>query len=99
MVSFKCSREDHEAAREIAERAVRAARKARIDATFRDFWMDILATHCNGCQLRLQKLLVANDFDFSHDVFGIRRHLNRQTGQLEGCFVPRFAVPQEQAVR
>jgi len=31
--------------------------------------------------------------DFGHDVSGIRHNMNRQTGQLEGCFVPRFALP------
>jgi hypothetical protein len=28
--------------------------------------------------------------DFSHDLFGVKRHINRQTHQIEGCFVPRF---------
>jgi len=26
-----------------------------------------------------------------HDVSGIARHLNRETGRLEGCFLPRFS--------
>ena len=95
MLNFNCDRSEHEAAREIAERAVRVARKAGVrDATFRDFWMDILGAHCNGCRLRLEELLQADDFNFAHDVFGIRRHLNRQTGEIGGCFVPRFAEHQ-----
>lgn len=54
--------------------------------------MDITACHCNGCPLRLQDLLEADDFNFLHDVVGIRKHINRQTGRLEGAFLPRFAV-------
>jgi len=56
--------------------------------------MDVTACHVNGCPLKLQELLEADDFNFSHDIFGIRRHLNRETGQLENCFLPRFARPE-----
>ena len=31
--------------------------------------------------------------DFVHDMLGIRRHINRATGQLENCFSPRFTMP------
>jgi len=51
--------------------------------------MDITACHLNGCPLKLQKLLEADDFNFAHDVFGIQRHINRRTGKLEDCFLPR----------
>lgn len=53
--------------------------------------MDITAAHCNGCELKLHELLQADDFNFSHDVFGIQRHINRTTGKLEDHFLPRFA--------
>ena len=53
--------------------------------------MDIEVCHCNGCQLDLAGLFAANDSDFRHDITGIRAHLNRQNGQLEDCFTPRFA--------
>jgi hypothetical protein len=53
--------------------------------------MDITACHLNGCPLRLGELLGADDANFAHDVFGIRRHLNRETGKLEDCFCPRYA--------
>lgn len=36
------------------------------------------------------RLLAADDFNFMHDVSGICRHINRDTGELENCFVPRF---------
>lgn len=60
---------------------------------WRDFCMDLAATHANGMPLDLEKLLAFPDFDFSHDVFGIREHLDRSTGQLLHCFVPRSAKP------
>ncbi len=56
--------------------------------------MDLTACHNHGCPLDLQKLLKAPDFDFMHDVLGIGRHLNRETGQLEDCFLPRCARPE-----
>lgn len=56
-----------------------------------DVVMDITATHMNGCPLDLQKLLSAQEMDFAHDVAGIREHLDRKTGRLENCFLPRYA--------
>ena len=37
----------------------------------------------------LDTLLGFQDGDFGHDVFGIHRHLNRETGELMDCFSPR----------
>jgi len=56
-----------------------------------DALMDVTACHLNGCPLRLQELLDTDTFNFAHDVFGIRRHLSRETGELGDCFLPRFA--------
>lgn len=53
--------------------------------------MDILATHANGCPLDLGKLVAFDDFNFAHDIGGIGRHLDRTTGRLGGCFLPRCA--------
>lgn len=55
--------------------------------------MDVSACHASGCPLRLDDLLAADDFNFMHDIAGIDRHLNRETGELEGFFRPRFARP------
>ena len=52
--------------------------------------MDITACHLNGTPLRLEELLATDDFNFSHDIFGIARHINRATGKLENHFLPRF---------
>ena len=52
--------------------------------------MDLEATHAS-CPLQLEALLMADNGNFAHDVFGIRRHMNRETGKLGDCFMPRFA--------
>lgn len=41
--------------------------------------------------LRLEDLIKSDDFNFSHDIVGIQNNINRQTKQIENCFVPRFA--------
>lgn len=57
-----------------------------------DIQMDLSAAHANGNPLRLDELLEADDFNLLHDVLGIRRHLDRETGKLTGCFSPRFSA-------
>lgn len=52
--------------------------------------MDIQAAHIT-CPLKLKELLAADNFNFMHDVCGISNNINRETGELENCFVPRFA--------
>lgn len=53
--------------------------------------MDLEVVHGGTCPLRLAELANAKRYDFAHDIAGIRRHLNRETGKLEDCFLPRFA--------
>jgi hypothetical protein len=54
-----------------------------------DLVRDIEAVHCNGCPLDLEMFLSADDFNFVHDVAGIVRHLDRETGELTDFFLPR----------
>lgn len=77
---------------DIARRAVSLANKHGVPYSMMDANMDIAAAHCNGSPLLLVSLRDADDFNFAHDVFGIRRHINRDTGKLENCFVPRFSA-------
>jgi hypothetical protein len=56
--------------------------------------MDLEATHANGCPLDFAKLLACDDFDFLHDIGGIAMHLDRSTGVLKDCFLPRLAKKQ-----
>ncbi len=91
---FTASKAEHQLIIKIAQRLQPIADAYGIDVDYTSLCMDIEACHCNGCELDLQKLLDAPDSDFGHDVFGIRRHINRRTGQLEDCFLPRCAMPQ-----
>src|SRR5688500_17681889 len=105
MVSFDVNREEAAVIWDIAHRAVQQIRKTLVATTGRvesemlrvkDWAIDVTAVHENGCPLRLRELLLADDLNFAHDVFGIRRHLDRDTGHLRGYFVPRFAQPTHQ---
>lgn len=91
---FNASRYELQLITKIAKRAVALAKKYGVDYDYRDACMDLDACHSNGCPLDFQKLLDAPDSDFGHDVFGIRRHINRSTGELMDCFLPRCAMPQ-----
>lgn len=88
MLNFSATNEEVDIIRKIVERW-QTHESVERDTT--SLWMDIEATHSNGCPLDLQKLLDFPDFDFFHDVFGIERHLNRTNGKLENCFLPRCA--------
>jgi len=53
-----------------------------------DLDMDITAVHIRN-PLDLEKLLNSEDIDFFHDLYGISQRVNRRTGELGECFVPR----------
>lgn len=77
--------------RDIAKRAVQLAEDSGTSIKSMDTEMDIACVH-ESMPLKLADLLAADNFNFSHDVFGIRSHLNRQTRELEDCFLPRFTA-------
>lgn len=52
--------------------------------------MDLDCAH-SIFNLRLEELLQADDFNFSHDIVGIQNNINRRTMKIENCFVPRYA--------
>lgn len=90
-ISFKASKEEFKTIGKIARRAVALAVTHDIEYDYLTADMDISACHANGTPLDLDKLLAADDFNFAHDVFGIRRHIDRDTGEIMDCFVPRCA--------
>nr|WP_298797466.1 hypothetical protein [uncultured Acetobacter sp.] len=53
--------------------------------------MSLNATHSNGCPLDLGRLVQADDFNLLHDVMGISKYIDTETGRLTQCFLPRFA--------
>lgn len=93
MINFDANPEDRRLILTIVDRAAKIYRKAggkryhKLSAE-----MDLTATHLNGCPLDLPRLSEADDFNIAHDVFGIARNLNRETGKLERFFLPRFAA-------
>jgi hypothetical protein len=98
-VSFAVSKEDRLAIDNIAERMVAldrtygTRRMLGPDIKKVQLMMSLTACHANGCPLKLDELLLANDADFAHDAFGICRNINTTTGGLDNCFWPRYAVP------
>lgn len=76
----------------IVARAEQLADKHFVDYDRQTITMDLSAVHAHT-PLRLEALAEADDADFAHDIFGIRRHLNRETGELERGFHPRLAQP------
>ena len=66
--------------------------KLRPDLDFQSTIMDITATHISGCKLKLEALLKAKNFDFFHDIIGIANCLDRDTGKLQNCFLPRYSA-------
>jgi hypothetical protein len=55
--------------------------------------MDLENAH-NQIPLDLTGLLNSNKSDFIHDVSGITHNMNRKTGLIENCFIPRYALPE-----
>lgn len=91
MVKFKTTKAERELIDRIVARTMQLAKSIDVKYSEIDCAMDIKACHCNGMKLDLKRLLSFPDFDFSHDVFGIRRYINRNNGQITDCFVPRCA--------
>ncbi len=90
-VSFDCPKEERHLCKQIARRASDMLAEQNTTRDVLSIDMDITATHCNGNPLRLADLLAADDFNFMHDVAGIYRHLDRETGSLMDHFSPRFS--------
>jgi hypothetical protein len=92
-VSFEVTREEARLISKIVARVQKHDKMTREERL--DLDMDITAVHANGCPLNLEKLLAFDDFNFWHDIRGIQRHIDRNTGTLTRCFVPRCAQPEE----
>lgn len=54
--------------------------------------MSLTACHANGCPLNLKELIRADDFTVLHDVLGIDKHIDKSTGELRNCFMPRCSA-------
>jgi hypothetical protein len=84
----KITKDEHEMITRIVDRLIPMAEDFGIKRDRVSWHMDMEAAHLS-CQLDLQRLLTFDDGNFGHDVFGIYRHLNRVTGEMQDCFLPR----------
>lgn len=91
MLKFDTTLEEMELVQKISKRAFAMYKEAGSKASLLEISMDITACHANGCPLNLWKLLRFPEYDFLHDITGIARHIDRNTGRLKDCFVPRSA--------
>lgn len=96
-ISFSVSKEDAKIIEDIVTRAREIAYRLGAEFDQMKTYMDITACHANGTPLKLQALMDADDFNFVHDVFGISRHMDRDSksftcGQCINGFHPRFAL-------
>ena len=85
-INWNVTKEDALLIRDIGVRYLKLTKNV---ASLMDISMDLTACHLNGCPLDLQKLLKADNFNLAHDVVGISNHIDRQTGKLRDCFLPR----------
>ena len=69
----------------IVSRAVGLPEGGRIDSL--SLHMDLEALHSEK-PLDLLVLLHSQELPFNHDIYGIKRHLDRETKSLEGFFIP-----------
>lgn len=97
-VSFDVTATDQELIHQITKRAKEIAKREGLRVDQLGLNMDLTACHANGTPLRLADLLNADEGSFGHDVFGIRRFLDRTTGRLTGHFLPRYALPTASAM-
>jgi hypothetical protein len=85
-------REELELVKQIAERSEKLTAEMQIEGMQYDrheLVMDLDAAYTSAGPFNLTRLLEFPDADFLHDIYGIRRHINRETGELTGCFMPR----------
>ncbi|AEJ40885.1 hypothetical protein TPY_2725 [Sulfobacillus acidophilus TPY] len=73
----------------ILDRAMTIARDGDVDVDRRDLEMALALCHAQ-CPLDLQDLSETDDFNLAHDVFGIYRFVDRDTGALTRGFRPRL---------
>jgi len=90
------TKDQHKIVSKIAERAHKMFKAAGKPRDYISIEMDIEAAQ-KTCPMDLEKLLEFPEYDFKHDVFGIYRHLDRNTGELMNCFCPRSALPDDES--
>ncbi len=91
-IQLKTTKEEYRVIGKIATRATRICKTYGIKYNLFECSMDIIITHLNAQKIKLQELSEADEGNFMHDILGIRNHLNKQTGELRDCFLPRYSA-------
>jgi len=76
----------------ILERIQKMNQLGDCDYDLLDLRMDLTAIHQNDVELDFKRLAEAKEFNFQHDIFGIRKHIDRNTGKLTRGFLPRLIL-------
>lgn len=84
-------REEYRVMTQIGARAVKMFHEQGIERSMLDCVMDLRLAH-KIMPLRLEDMASEPDEVIAHDIFGIYSHLNRERGELTGCFMPRFTA-------
>lgn len=88
-ISFAVSDEDDDLIDQVLDRC--EAENITLSKDRMGHIMDLSACIANGCPLDLELMLEwPNKFDVAHDIWGINRHIDHNTGRLLDCFLPRF---------
>lgn len=90
MIDWNTTRDEENTITAIMNRAVKEGLIEKDEAA--NLRMDLAACHSMDIKLDFEKLLDFPRFDLAHDLGGIRRHIDRETGKLGGCFLPRCAL-------
>ncbi len=93
LISFDVTKEELDTTEKIIQRVKNELVPLGFSDDYQSLQMDVIACHCNGTPLDLEKLLKADLFSFFHDLAGIQENMDRTTGMLTGHFLPRTSVP------
>lgn len=91
MVKFKTTKEEFILIGKIVKRAISLHSEWHPEV-YTELCMDLSAVHSNDVKLDFKKLSEADDFNLLHDVIGINHHIDRTTGKLTRCFLPRCSM-------
>lgn len=90
-INFNCSPQDGALIGQIVKRGIDMGVEYGVKLDHLTMAMDITTCHCNGTPLKLLQFLMSDPSDFSHDLLGITRFIDRKTGKMREGFSPRFA--------
>ena len=83
-MKFTATKEEFDTIGKIMKRALKHTDREPVN-----IMLDLEVCHSNGTPLDFDKLLAFDDCNFLHDINGIARHIDRNTGELKDCFLPR----------